>query len=80
MIVRVLAVSVTLAVAVAVTAMLMLDSRSAPQLPPAAVKIPGDAVSSAEFTVTGIVADNTAAFDQRCGCRPDVAAHDAHWG
>jgi hypothetical protein len=75
---RVLAVGVMFAVAV--TAILMLDSRPAPQFPAAAGKIPGDAESSAEFTVTGIVADNTAAFDQRCGCRPDVAVHYVHWG
>ena len=69
MIARVLAVSLTLAAvaAVAVTAINMRDSRPAPQSP-------------AAFTVTGIVADNLAAFDQKCGCRPDVAVKYVHWG
>jgi mannan endo-1,4-beta-mannosidase len=36
--------------------------------------------SKAAFSVTGIVTDNLAAFDQRCGCRPDVAVHYVRWG
>jgi mannan endo-1,4-beta-mannosidase len=67
---RVLAVSLALALALAaaaaVTVIHVLDSRPAPR-------------SSAAFTVTGIVADNLAAFDQRCGCRPDVAVKYIHW-
>jgi Glycosyl hydrolase family 26 len=66
---RVLAVSLTLVVvaATAVTAIHMRDSRPVPQ-------------SSAPFTIAGIVADNLGAFDQRCGCRPDVAVKYVHWG
>jgi len=67
-IVRVLAVGLTLVVAITITiaAMHMGDSHRAPQLPAP--------------TATGIVTDNLAAFDQRCGCRPDVAVKYVSWG
>jgi Glycosyl hydrolase family 26 len=65
---RVLVVSLALLVATA-TAVYVLGRGPAPHVG-----------SKSAFTVTGIVTDNLAAFDRRCGCRPDVAVHYVRWG
>lgn len=40
----------------------------------------GPAARALPASITGIVSNNLAAFDAKCGCRPNVAVHYVRWG
>lgn len=81
--IRALAIGLTLAVAAVLGAVMTVrtwPSGPTSPRPPAAAKAPVNALSHVAFTVTGIVTDNLAVFQQKCRCHPDVVVHYVHWG